>query len=342
MQLLALVEGPDHVCYRYRLGAFAGTLAENDWILTSLPLAQSLAGFLRQLKQAADADAVVLQRRLLPWWQLHLLRRSAKTLLYDFDDAVFLRDSNARKPAASARRARRFRATIRAADAVTAGNAFLVRQAAEVVSPQRLHFFPACVQPGLYPAARHDRRAGEAKLVWIGSRSTMSSLDLARPGLAAAAARLPEMELRVICDAFPALPGLRVSPRLWSSESEARELADADVGISWLPDHPWSLGKCGLKVLQYMAVGLPVVANPVGVHREMVLHGETGLLAATSDQWADAVCRLAADPALRRRMGEAGRRLVERQYNATLMAGRFAALLDTLVAARTRAHCPRP
>jgi len=102
--------------------------------------------------------------------------------------------------------------------------------------------------------------------------------------------------------------------RPWQQATETTELADADIGISWLPDDGWSAGKCGLKVLQYMAAGLPVVANPVGVQKNLVRHGETGFLVETPDEWEDAVRLLAADPELRRHMGQAGRRRVEEEY----------------------------
>ena len=75
------------------------------------------------------------------------------------------------------------------------------------------------------------------------------------------------------------------------------------MGISWVPDDDWSRGKCGLKVLQYMAAGLPVVANSVGVHRHMIRHGETGFLAESESDWIDAVRNLARQPELRRMMG---------------------------------------
>ena len=87
---------------------------------------------------------------------------------------------------------------------------------------------------------------------------------------------------------------------LGPTETEAAELAEGDIGVAWMPDDSWSLGKCGLKVLQYMAAGLPVVANPVGIHREMIVHGETGFIASTPQQWAEAVARLAADPHIAR------------------------------------------
>jgi len=111
--------------------------------------------------------------------------------------------------------------------------------------------------------------------------------------------------------------------RPWSMESEAAELAECDIGLAWMPDDSWSLGKCGLKVLQYMAAGLPVVANPVGIHREMVIHGETGFIASTPQQWAEAVQRLAADPQLRNKLGAAGRYLAEKRYGVATWAPRF-------------------
>src|SRR5205807_6528705 len=136
-------------------------------------------------------------------------------------------------------------------------------------------------------------------------------LNFAEPMLAAAATALPGLELRVICNRFPQLEGIRVVPRQWSMATEAAEVADADIGVSWLPDDPWSLGKCGLKVLQYMAAGLPVVANPVGVQAEIVRDGDTGFLAETPAQWVEAIGRLAGDPHLRVRMGRAARQRVE-------------------------------
>ena len=92
----------------------------------------------------------------------------------------------------------------------------------------------------------------------------------------------------------------------WTEATEADVLAAGDVGISWVPDDLWSRGKCGLKVLQYQAAGLPVLANPVGVHPEMIAPGVSGFLAATADDWVEAVRALADDPPLRHRMGARG------------------------------------
>jgi glycosyltransferase involved in cell wall biosynthesis len=333
MKVLALTEAPNHVCYRYRIEAFAGALADRGWTLESLPLLPGTFQRNGQLPAAASADVVILQRKLLPLWQVRLLRKYARFLIYDFDDALFHRDSYSRKGPLSWARLAHFWATIYAADAVIAGNDYLREQASAYIDPSRVHLVPTCVDSRLYPIARHHRLEASVKLVWIGQHSTLSCLKLAQPLLAAAAARLPGLELRVICNRFPQLEGISVVPRQWSAASEAFELADADIGISWLPDDPWSLGKCGLKVLQYMAAGLPVVANPVGMNREMVIHGETGYLASTPDEWATAVARLSRDIELRQRLGEAGRDLVRRRFSVEHWAPRFAGLVDRLPSA---------
>jgi hypothetical protein len=109
----------------------------------------------------------------------------------------------------------------------------------------------------------------------------------------------------------------------WASATEATALAAGDVGITWIPDDLWSRGKCGLKVLQYQAAGLPVLANPVGVHPAMIDHGRTGILADTFDAWVEAIRALAADPERRRRMGAAARTAVAANYSVAVWADRF-------------------
>ncbi|MDA7980359.1 MAG: glycosyltransferase family 4 protein [Pirellulales bacterium] len=333
MKVLALTEGPNHVCYRYRIEAFASALAERDWTLESLPLDPNTFGRNAQLRAAAGADVVILQRKLLPVWQLRMLRRSAKILVYDFDDALFHRDSYSRKGPLSWARLAHFWATIYAADAVTAGNVYLREQASAYIDPARVYLMPTCIDPSLYPLADHARRGRDVQLVWIGQHSTLAGLYLAQESLAASARVLPGLELRVICNRFPQLDGVQVIPRQWSQATEAKEVADADIGISWLPDDSWSPGKCGLKVLQYMAAGLPVVANPVGMNREMVIDGKTGFLASSPEGWAQAITRLAESPDLRNKLGAAGRRFVEQNYSVNRWAKEFAALIDGLPAA---------
>ncbi|HEX7380274.1 MAG TPA: glycosyltransferase [Pirellulales bacterium] len=328
MQLLALCEGVDHVCYRYRVAPFASALANEGWQLAPEPLAKGVFSRWRQLRHSRDADGVLLQRRLLPLWQLSSLRKAARRLVFDFDDAVFHRDSYHRKGVESWQRMMRFWATVYAADLVLAGNQFLFDRAAAFVGPEKVRLVPTCVEPRRYRPARHQPRE-RLRLVWIGQRSTVGSLLVMGRQLQAASAAC-DCELRVVSDVFPTIDAVRIVPLAWSSAAEADYLAAADVGISWLPDDDWSRGKCGLKVLQYMAAGLPVVANRVGVHQEMIVDGVTGFLADTPSEWAECVRRLAGDLHLRAAMGAAARRHVERQYSVDRWQTPFAAAIAGL------------
>jgi len=328
MQVLALIESADHVCFRYRLSALAWALAERGMFLEALPLAKGLSARLGQFRRAARADVVILQRRLLPRWQLLWLRRLCRRLVYDVDDALFYRDSFSAAGPLSQMRLARFRLAVRVSDAVLAGNDYLRQYAAAYTDPRRVHLVPTCVEPGWYRPAGHHRSEAAVRLAWIGQPAMLPSLVSIREHLAAVARRLPGCELRLVCDRAPASLGVSVTLRPWSSATEAAELAESDIGISWLPDDLWSLGKCGLKVLQYMAAGLPVVANPVGIHQSLVVDGETGFLVSTPAEWVQAVARLAADPGLRNRMGAAARQRVVEHYSVRHWGPRLAAILD--------------
>lgn len=316
MKLLALVESPDHVCCRYRIRAFAPALERAGCSLTCEGLERGVVARCVQLGRASRFDGVILQRKLLPSWQLRILRRAARRLVFDFDDAVLFRDSNDPRGPDDRRRRRRFAAMMTAADTVIAGNDFLadcaLRSGGRV---EDVHVIPTCVDPPRYPVALPEPERGRVDLVWIGSSGTLRGLEQPAEIWKAVAAAVPGVRLRVICDRFPRDFPIPVVAVPWAEADEARQIAAGQVGVSWLPDDVWSRGKCGLKVLQYQAAGLPVVANPVGCQNEMIHPGENGFLAAGPAEWVDAVRRLAGDPGLRRRMGLAARRDVEHDYS---------------------------
>jgi glycosyltransferase involved in cell wall biosynthesis len=324
MKILALIEGDNEVCCRYRIAAYAEVLADFNVELEIVRFQKGILARLGNLRRAKAADVVILQRKLLPLWQLLLLRRWSKRLIFDVDDAVFQRDSNSGKGAVSRSRAAKYRAAASHSDLVIAGNDYLGQVTADLIGSDRVRIIPTCIDTGRYGTALHRRAGVDTKLVWIGQQSTLKTLANAAEELKAVARRMKGMEFRQICDRSAEFPGLRVLLRPWSIATEAAELAQGDIGIAWMPDDTWSLGKCGLKVLQYMAAGLPVVANPVGVHRQMIVHGETGFLASTPREWAEAVENLAANPALRARFGAAGRDLVEKRYSIAAWWPKFA------------------
>jgi glycosyltransferase involved in cell wall biosynthesis len=326
--VLALVESDTHVCCRYRVLAFRPALQAAGLTLTVRAFPRDIIARLRLFAAARRFDVVVVQRKLLSLAELVVLRRFARKLLFDFDDAVWLRDSYSEKGFHSGKRQRRFRATVRQCDVVIAGNRFL----ADAVRPlnPNVVVIPTCVDPTAYPLAEHNRPAGEARLVWVGSGSTLQGLERNREMLDALGRAVPGVRLAVVCDRFPAFDRLPVDAVRWDGATEAAEIAASDIGIGWVPDDPWSRGKCGLKLLQYMAAGLAVVANPVGVQADMITAGETGLLATTTDEWVHAVHTLVKDPHLRRRLGRAGRERVEREYSVAVGGRRWVEVLDQL------------
>ena len=330
VQLIALVERLDHVCCRYRLEAYRPYWERAGYGLEIRKIPENVLGWLRLGAVLGRADAVILQRKLLRPWQLLLLQRTSRFLIFDFDDAVFLRDSYAPKGIYSGRRRRRFVAMVGAADAIVAGNAFLADEAVRQAGVRLVRVIPTCLAPERYSPADHQRCSSDVRLVWIGSSSTLRGLERARGLLEEVGRGCPGLSLQVVCDRFLELANLKVIPRRWGEWDEAAALADADIGISWIPDDSWSRGKCGLKLLQYMAAGLPVVANSVGVQAEIIRHGETGILADTADQWVQAIAQLVRDPRLRRRMGLAGRRRVEGEFHVAAGAAHWIELLGEL------------
>jgi glycosyltransferase involved in cell wall biosynthesis len=330
VRAVALAESVSHVCCRYRLAAFVPALAAHGHALELRALPTSLFGRLAIGRDLSHFDAVIVQRKLLPRWALALLRRRAKRLVFDYDDAVWLRDSYSAKGLHDPKRAARFRATVRACDVVVAGNEFLAAEARKFVPADRVRVIPTCVEPAHYTPARHEAREA-FRMVWVGSSSTLQGLERFGETLSAIGRAIPGARLKLVCDRFAQFPPLPVDCAPWNESTEAQEIAACDAGIGWVPDDDWSRGKCGLKVLQYQAAGLPVIANPVGVQSDFVRAGATGFLARTTDEWVQAARALAADAALRARLGAAGRVQVKERYSVTAGAELWLAALGQIV-----------
>jgi len=326
VKAIALIEAPNHVCARYRIAAFAPALRDAGCYLTFVAIPRSALRRLLLFSRLRDFDTVILQRRLLPSYQLKYLRRNARRLIFDFDDAVFYRDSYDRRGIVSTHRERRFRNVMSAADEVIAGNDFLKEHAAAAgAKADSVHVIPTCVDPGKYPMADHHPKEN-LSLTWIGSSGTLRALERHRELFEKLAARFPKMRLTIICDRFPDFARQMVVPIRWSEANEASNLAAGDIGIAWMPDDLWSRGKCGLKILQYYAAGLPVVANSIGVHATMVQPGITGLLADTVNEWVDAICAL-SDWEQRRVMGAVARKYVEERFSVAAYSNPFVNLV---------------
>jgi glycosyltransferase involved in cell wall biosynthesis len=133
--------------------------------------------------------------------------------------------------------------------------------------------------------------------------------------------------LIVVADREPSIPGVEIEYRRWSLETEISCFDGIGVGVMPLDDTPWARGKCAFKAIQYMALGVPCVVSPVGANRELVTHGENGLLAGNADEWVDALDALLSSQELARRLGAEGRRTVLGSYSLEVVSRRLVKLL---------------
>jgi glycosyltransferase involved in cell wall biosynthesis len=274
-------------------------------------------------------DLLWIEKEILPWLPATVDRMLAPRgvpWVVDYDDAVFHRYESLRPRLLRRLLAGKIDAVMRRSTLVLAGNRHLAERAA-MAGARRVERLPTVVDLRRYPEP--DRPPGGADaftIGWIGSPTTAGYLAGIAPALRALCGA---GTARLVCvgGAFDRLDGVAAVHRPWSESSEAAEIARFDVGIMPLADAAWERGKCGYKLIQYMACGIPVVASPVGANAEIVEHGVQGYLADTEAAWIEALERLRDDPQLRRRMGEAGRRRVEAHYALQDAAPRLAALL---------------
>jgi glycosyltransferase involved in cell wall biosynthesis len=298
--------------------------------------AGAAAGYLRRaarLHLGAAPDLAVIHREAVPRgnrWVLRRLRARGVPVAYDLDDAIWLSPREYVAAGEDSRDAMHrgkdpgeVLDLMAGADVVLAGNGALAARAREA-GARRVALLPTPVDTGAFRPDPAARSAGGPPLVgWIGSPTATYCLRAVAPALARAAREAPFRLLVVGASGPVEVPGVEVLRRDWELGREVRDYASLDVGLYPLPDNEWTRGKCGYKALLYAASGAPCVASPVGVSREVVRDGETGFHASTEEEWADRLVRLLRDPALRDRMGAAGRRLVEEGYSYRVLAPRM-------------------
>jgi glycosyltransferase involved in cell wall biosynthesis len=308
MHLLVLTSNPDNASFRYRVGAYLDLLRRRGIDAEVVRLPGSILARRALFASARGADGVLLQRKLLTAWDGFWLRRYARRVIYDFDDAIMYAD---RKGGRNSRlRFRRFGRSVALSHVVIAGNEYLAAHARRYNA--NVCILPTGLDVGRYRLPGRDPSDGLVRLVWIGGRSTLRHLREIGPALDQLARRFPNVVLRIICNDFVDLAVMKVEKQPWSEQTEAADLAASDIGLAPLPDNPFTRGKCGFKILQYQAAGLPVVASPVGVNAQYVRDGVTGFLTQDAAQWVDRLRALIEDPELRAALGRAGRREVER------------------------------
>lgn len=293
-------------------------------------------GYLRRLAELVRSgrfDLLWIEYELFPWlpYVLERLFRANRTpYVLELDDAVFHRYDLHPNPLVRRILGRKIDSLMRGAAVVVAGNAYIAGRARSA-GARRVEIVPTAVDIDLYRPSS-SRVEGPFTVGWIGSPVTASYLE-PLVSVARELRRRGEMRFVVVGGghATPADLGAIVEP--WTEESEVRRLQSFHVGVMPLRDGPWERGKCGLKIIQYHACGIPAVASPVGVNEEIVDDGVSGFLPRDAGEWVSALDRLRTDEVLRLRMGEAGRRSAAARFSTVSVAPR---LIDCLRRASAR------
>ena len=285
---------------------------------------------------ASQYDAILIQKALFSFPIPRLLRRYRHKIFFDFDDAIFtLENPNAGwiNRLRTRRRARAVPAMLQTAHCAIVENAYTAEFAAQYCP--RVSQITGPIDTARYVPKKSDSGQANQPLIsekvvlgWIGSQWTTRYLDLIRDPLAVLSQRYPNLELRLIGAGDFDVPGLQIAHMDWALETEVGYLQTFDIGLMPLPDDPFTRGKGGYKLLQYMACGLPVVTSPVEINREIVTHGKTGFWAETDAEWVEFLSTLIENKTLRNRMGAAGRARVVAHYALEKSSEQLLALLQ--------------
>lgn len=311
----------DVLSIRYQRGAYG------LW-----PLLRAYANRCRAMMQRHNFAVVWVEKEALQWFPLWLelaMMRGTPYVL-DFDDAVFHHYDQHSNPWVRRLYGRRLDGLMAKAALVVGGNKYLAQRARDA-GARSVVVLPTVIDLEHYPNQPKPLTTVNSsdylpRIVWIGSPSTARYLQLLLEPLQTLA-KVHPFVLRVIGGGPLDLPGVQVEVLSWSEDTEVKNISDCDVGIMPLLDSSWERGKCGYKLIQYMACSLPVVASNVGVNPEIVQQGKNGFLVNTSDEWVTALGLLLADQSLRTQMGLAGRQQVVHSYCIQQTGFRLAELL---------------
>lgn len=329
-----------------RLGHECRVLPSRPEKYESLPLLGfRLSGVVKRWNRRSDLTAlerwspevVVLERELFSDATVEVeqtLRRIVRRLVLDIDDGLFVLNR------------RKFETLCGLSDHIIAGNDLLAARVSQI-NP-RVTVIPTCLDLEKYQLPSPPFRESPPQnlglgtrnfiLGWTGTAANIEYLEEVREPLRRLTREFP-VELRVIAESDLRLrrlgfgrDGIPIRFVRWSEATEISQLLAFDAGLMPMPDTDWTRYKCGLKILQYMAAGVPAVASPVGVNSEIIHHGVNGWLATTPDEWTFVLRQLLCDPSRRDSVVSAARKTVEQRYSVQIQLPRLIACLEGVCA----------
>ena len=327
MKILFLVQDLDVAASRYRVLQYLPYLKEHGVQATVLPFQKGFFKKLKLFKSVNEYDILFIQRKRFPILWLKYIRKNARRIVYDFDDSVMYRNSKAANPESNTR-VKMFKNMVNASDYVIAGNEYLQKNTTPFT--HNVTIIPSPIDMSLYPLKKYSEKNDNITLGWIGATGSIHYLEKMKPVFEALGKKYEDLRLKIICNVFFDCDNITVEKKLWSEQEEVADIQSFDIGLMPLMDDPWSHGKCGLKILQCLATGVPVVCSPAGVNKEIVKNGVHGFWANTREEWIEKLEILINDPDRRERMGMEGRKRVIEHYSLEANAPRMLKIFQQL------------
>ncbi len=274
--------------------------------------------------ESLNYDVICVLREVSPFGPAvfpYLWELFGKRVIYDFDDAIYLKNmSQVNRMVAFLKCSANTNVFIQLSQRVITGNNHLAEYARRYNSNTVM--IPTPIDTAHFTPAQNTKKQ-KVCIGWSGSWTTLPHFYLVKEELRELTRRYLSVCVRVFGTQVVNIPGVPLEALDWSLESELEQLRSFDIGIMPLPDDEWSRGKCGFKLLMYMALGIPTVSSPIGVNTEIIRDGENGFLASSREEWIGKLSLLIADPLLRQRIAAAGRKTVEEKYSVAKWGPEF-------------------
>ena len=328
MRIIFLTHSSDQG-HRFRVEQYFPYLIAHQVEPKWQPHARSWRERVTLYRQLPLFDVVCIQRRLLSPFEFYWIRKKSLKILFDLDDAIMYRSSSSPRPHSFSRWLK-FRWMVKGSDVVTVGNHFLKNQVLRVDREKKVFVIPTCIDTNLYQQKKKISNRPEIILGWIGTKGNLKYLKKLEPIFETIHQRFTQVKLKIVSNDFFDSPHLPIIKKPWKLEDENEDLISFDIGLMPLSDDLWSRGKCGLKIIQYLSVGVPVVCTPIGINRDIVIHGTNGFWASDHQEWVEHLSTLIENPDLRKQMGLNGIETVEGEYSLTVTAEKFLRALQTL------------
>jgi glycosyltransferase involved in cell wall biosynthesis len=304
---------------------------------TGAKIAATLKATVRRLwvlRRWRQYDALYLQRELLPFGPPIIeaaLKRWGAVLLFDYDDALFIKKASRYNRLATAlRSADKTRDLFRLVHCVVSGNNWL-RDAAIDAGAERAVTLEVAEDTTRIPMHAPHSNDAPVTIGWLGSPSTVKYLRFIEPVLQDIAQRYPQVRWEIMGGNDFKMDGVDWQLIDWSLDGELDALARFDIGLMPLPSEDWAKGKSGGKARTYMAAGVVPIVSAIGYNVELIRHAETGFLCETLEDWENYLVRAIEDAELRQRIALGARTEVEQRFDPSIIAVTMARLLNDVV-----------